>query len=308
VSGPKRVNRKKIEFRQERRALTLSGFVGLAFAISGIAIGVIAGSQIILFDGFYTFLGIFLTWMAMRVSKLVEVGPTERYPYGREALVPLIIGIEGVALLATCAYAVFDAIMSIIRGGTAAPTTWGLVYATASVVVPLYIWWQLRRIAAKSELVRAEALQWLSGAGLGVAICVAFVVARLVVGTTWSPLSHYVDPSLVIVACFIFVGPPAGMVRTTFIELIEGSPDENLVETAEFALTEVATAFGLDDRHMRMTKIGRKFYVEIDFVVPITWTVAQSDDVRRMLFAKLKAIPHDLWLTLEFTADRALVA
>ena len=308
MSGPKRLSRKKIEFRQERKALTLSVLVGLAFAISGIAIGIFADSQIILFDGFYTFLGIFLTWMAMRVSKLVEVGPTERYPYGREALVPLIIGIEGVALLATCAYAIFNAIMTIVSGGSNIPTNWSLVYATASLFIPLFIWWQLRRIASRSELVRAEALQWLSGAGLGAAICVAFVAARLMVGTSWSPVSHYVDPVLGIVACVSFVGPPAGMVRTTFVELIEGTPDESLVETAEFAFNEVAAAFNLTDRHMRMTKIGRKFYVEIDFVVPITWTVAQSDDVRRMLFAQLKAIPHDLWLTLEFTADRALVA
>jgi len=27
-----------------------------------------------------------------------------------------------------------------------------------------------------------------------------------------------------------------------------------------------------------------------------------------MLFAKLATIPHDLWLTLEFSADRALIA
>jgi len=97
------------------------------------------------------------------------------------------------------------------------------------------------------------------------------------------------------------------MVKTTFIELIEGVPDEELVEAAQVALSEVATAFQLDDRHMRMTKIGRKFYVEIYFVVPLTWTVAQSDDVRRMLFSTLTTIPHELWLTLEFTADRALV-
>ena len=299
---------KKIEFRRERQALTLSVLFGLLFAISGIAIGIFAGSQIILFDGFYTFLGIFLTWMAMRVSKLVEVGPTERFPYGREALVPLIIGIEGVALLATCAYAIFNAILQIVNGGAEVPGNWSLVYATASLIIPGIIWWQLRRIAASSELVKAEALQWLSGTGLGAAIFVGFVAARLLAHSRIGAVSHYVDPSLVIVACFIFVGTPAGMVRRTFLELIEGAPDPVLVETAEVALAEVANVFQLTDRHMRMTKIGRKFYVEIDFVVPITWTVAQSDDVRRMLFKTLRTIPHDLWLTLEFTADRDLVA
>jgi predicted Co/Zn/Cd cation transporter (cation efflux family) len=54
-----------------------------------------------------------------------------------------------------------------------------------------------------------------------------------------------------------------------------------------------------------MTKVGRKFYVEIDFVVDPSWNVRQSDEVRRALAEKLSALPHDLWLTVEFTADRS---
>ena len=295
------------EFRRERRALSLSMLMGLALAALGIALGIIGQSQIVLFDGFYTFLGIGLTWMAMRISRLVEVGPTQRYPYGREALVPLIIGIEGVALLATCAYATFNAVVSITAGGTGAPDDWSLIYSVCALVIPTFIWWRLRRVGERSELVRAEATQWLSGAGLGLAILLAFIAARLMVGTSWEPGSRYIDPSLVIAACLFFVFPPAKMVRTTFVELIEGVPDEELQEAGQSALDHVAFQFGLFDRHMRMTKIGRKFYVEIDFVVPPEWTVEQSDQVRRALFRMLRAIPHDLWLTLEFTADRALV-
>lgn len=295
------------EFRQERRALSLSITMGMALAVVGISIGIVGGSQIVLFDGFYTFLGIGLTWMAMRVSHLVEEGPTIRYPFGREALVPLIIGIEGVALLATCAYASFNAVLSIIGGGTAPPDGWSFSYAVISLAIPLFIWWRLRRVARRSELVHAEATQWLAGAGLGLAILVAFIAASLMTGTGWALGAKYVDPSLVIGACFLFVIPPAGMVRSTFVELIEGVPDPQLQETAQLALDHVAFQFGLTDRHMRMTKIGRKFYVEIDFVVEPAWTVAQSDQVRQVLFRMLKSIPHDLWLTLEFTADRALV-
>jgi len=298
---------KSREFKLERRALSLSILMGMTLALVGITIGIIGGSQIVLFDGFYTFLGIGLTWMAMRVSHLVEEGPTVRYPYGREALVPLIIGIEGVALLATCAYATFNAVLSILGGGTDTPNNWSFSYAVTALIIPTFIWWRLRRVAQKSELVRAEATQWLAGAGLGLAILLAFIAARLMAGTSWSLGSKYVDPSLVIAACIMFVVPPAGMVRTTFIELIEGVPDVELQEAAQLALDHVAFQFALTDRHMRMTKIGRKFYVEIDFVVEPGWTVAQSDQVRQVLFRMLKTIPHDLWLTLEFTADRALV-
>jgi predicted Co/Zn/Cd cation transporter (cation efflux family) len=293
------------EFTLERRALGLSMVCGLALAAVGIAIGVLIGSQIILFDGFYTFLGIGLSWMAYRVSHLVAAGPTSRYPFGREALTPLIIGVEAVALLATCAYATFNAVLTIVDGGAKLPASWGVGYACAALVVPTALWWWMRRTARHSELVAAEATQWLAGGALGLAMLLAFLFAHLIVGTSWTHGTRYVDPSLVIAACLVFAAPPLRMIRTTFVELVEGSPDADLQGPTRAAVDEVAAQFALGEQHLRMTKVGRKFYVEIDFVVDEGWTVRQSDQVRRALTERLRALPHDLWLTTEFTADRS---
>jgi len=293
------------EFEIERRALGLSIVIGLILAAVGIAIGVVTGSQIILFDGFYTFLGIGLSWMAIRVSHLVATGPTTRYPFGREALTPLIIGVEGVALLATCAYATFNAILTIVDGGSKIPSGWSVSYACVALVLPTGLWWWLRHAAKRSELAAVEATQWLAGGVLGAGMLIAFVFARLIVGTTWSPAARYVDPVLVIVACLVFVVPPVRMIRTTFIELVEGSPDTDLMGPAKLAVDEVCEKFSLGEQHLRMTKVGRKFYVEIDFVVDPSWNVRQSDEVRRALTTRLSELPHDLWLTVEFTADRS---
>ena len=295
------------EFPLERRALGLSMATGLVLAGVGIAIGVTTGSQIILFDGFYTFLGIGLSWMALRVSILVASGPTSRYPFGREALTPLIIGVEGVALLATCAYATFNAVLTMIHGGNRIPTGWDVGYAVVALVIPTGLWWWMRAGARRSELVRAEATQWLAGGVLGSGMVVAFVFARLISTTSWSPAATYVDPALVIVASLLFVPPPLRMIRATFIELVEGSPDVDIQGPARRVVDEVGTEFGLDERYVRMTKIGRKFYVEIDFIVVPQWNVLQSDLVRRALSDRLSIVPHDLWLTVEFTADRSLV-
>ena len=292
------------EFVVERKAIGFSIVAGLVLAAVGIAIGIVTGSQVILFDGFYTFLGIGLSWMAMRVSHLVAHGPTIRYPFGREALTPLIIGVEGVALLATCAYASFNAVLTIIDGGSRLPSNWSVGYACVALVVPTGLWWWRRRTARDAELASAEAISWLQGGVLGLGMLVAFVFARLIIGTSWSPAARYVDPALVIAACLGFVVPPMRMIRTTFIELVEGSPDTDLQGPARAAVDEVGAQFGLGEQHLRMTKIGRKFYVEIDFVVDPSWTVRQSDQVRRALTERLDLLPHDLWLTVEFTADR----
>src|SRR5665213_2706220 len=150
-------DRASSEFLTERRSLSLSVSFGIVLAAFGIVIGVGTGSQIILFDGFYTFLGIGLSWMAMRVSFLVASGPTSRYPFGREALTPLIIGVEGVALLATCAYAGFNAVLTITHGGSRLPTGWSVAYASFALVLPTGLWWWLRPTARTNSDWRAEA-------------------------------------------------------------------------------------------------------------------------------------------------------
>jgi predicted Co/Zn/Cd cation transporter (cation efflux family) len=292
------------EYLLERSALSLSIASGFLLAALGILIGITAGSQIVLFDGFYTFLGIGLSWMARRVAFLVKSGPTTRYPFGREALTPLIIGLEGVALIATCTYATFNAVLTIIHGGSRLPSGWAVGYALVAIVLPTGVWWRMRRTARQSELVAAEATQWLAGGMLGIGMLIGFFFARLIVGTVWTTSARYVDPSLVIAASLLFLIPPMRMIRSTFFELVEGSPDMELQGPAREVVDEIAERFDIGDQQLRMTKIGRKFYVEIEFLVNPDWNVRQSDQVRRALAQRLEQLPHDLWLTVEFTADR----
>jgi predicted Co/Zn/Cd cation transporter (cation efflux family) len=291
------------ELRTERWSLSLSVSCGIVLAALGIVIGVVTGSQIILFDGFYTFLGIGLSSMALRVSHLVARGPTLRYPFGREALTPLIIAIEGVALLATCIYASFNAVLTIVDGGSKVPAGWALAYAALACVICAGVYVALRRSASKSELVRAENTAWLAGSILGLGMLLAFIFARIILSTSWSPAARYVDPSLVIATCLAFIVPPLHMIRSTFVELVEGSPTGELRDEARTAVDEVCEMFNLREQNLRMTKIGRKFYVELDFVVAADWTVRQSDVVRHELKRRLSEIPQDLWLVVEFTAD-----
>jgi predicted Co/Zn/Cd cation transporter (cation efflux family) len=266
-------------------------------------IGVLTSSQIILFDGFYTFLGIGLSWLAIRISHIVASGPTTRYPFGREALTPLIIGVEAVALLATCAYATFNAVLTIVSGGAKAPTGLGVAYAGLALVGPLLVAWALRRWCPSSELVVAEATQWFAGGLLGLGMLVAFAGGLALQGTTLDAVVKYIDPVLVIGACAMFVVPPARLIRRTFVELIEGVPDEEIAVPVLDDVRSVAGQFDLDDPRTRVTKVGRKIYVEVEAVVSPEWTVARSDEMRRALAARLDQLPLDLWLTLEFTAD-----
>lgn len=294
VSGP----------QAERQALKLSLFGGLAFAIAGISIGALTESQLILFDGFYAFVGVGLSWMALKAAGLVHAGPTATFPFGREGLAPLVIGFEGVALLATCGYASIDAVLTIRGGGGQVAGGWALAYAAASLIVPWVVASRLQKIEG-SELVDAEATQWMAGAALGLGMVVAFASALLLASTAWSNIAVYIDPAMVLVASAVFAIPPLRMIRLTWVELLEGAPSDQVQAPVHSALNEVRRQFNLDEPRVRMAKVGPKLYIELDFVVEAGTSVGQTDQVRHELVRQFKDLPFDLWVTAEFSSDAA---
>jgi predicted Co/Zn/Cd cation transporter (cation efflux family) len=58
---------------------------------------------------------------------------------------------------------------------------------------------------------------------------------------------------------------------------------------------------------VRATKLGRRLYVEVDFVVAEHhWDVDDEDRVRRAVTDALEALPFDVWANVELTTDREL--
>ncbi|MCJ0905575.1 cation transporter [Rhodococcus sp. ARC_M6] len=87
--------------------------------------GWISQSQAILLDGVYALIAMILTWLSLRVSRIAESGPTARFPFGTQALTPVVIAVQGVALLATLVYAAAEAIRVIWPGEpTLRPARW----------------------------------------------------------------------------------------------------------------------------------------------------------------------------------------
>jgi cation diffusion facilitator family transporter len=287
----------------EQRALRASMLMGVALAVLGITWGVLGGSQMILFDGAYALVGISLSALALGASKVVESGPTTRYPYGREALTPMVIAVQGIALFATCAYATCDAVLTILDGGGDVTAGSAIAYAGLSLIgaAGAYAW--MRRNAHGSDLVVAEATQWLAGASLSVGMLVGFGAVLVLEGTSWSHAARYVDPAMVIVACAVLAPAPFRMVRSTVVELLEGAPPRDIQAPVLQVIDELRADFGLDEHHLRMTKAGRKLYVEVDFIVSPEYEVRQADAVRRSLVERLDDIPQATWLNVEFTSD-----
>lgn len=278
--------------------------VTLALSVLGVIWGWFSGSRMILLDGIYGFIGFLVSWMLLHASALADEDETTHYPYGKQAATPLVIGVQGFVLLATLVYAAVGAVQTIRQGGTDINAGWGILYGAIATVASLAFWVWLRARIGHSDLIHAEATAWRVAAFRGVGMIIGFTIMQVLANSSRSDWAPYVDPAMVIVTCLVFLPPPIRMVRGTVRELLEAAPPASVQQPVMAIIAEVSQRYDLEPPTVRMTKVGPKLYVEVDGVVDGDVTVAQEHEVRTALDQRLRSLPYEVWLNLEF-APRA---
>jgi predicted Co/Zn/Cd cation transporter (cation efflux family) len=290
----------------ESLALRRSILVTALLGSMGIVWGITTGSQMILLDGVYAVIGIIISWLLLRASAMAAAGPTTRFPYGRQAVTPLVIGVQGFVLLATLLYALVEAVFTIRDGGSDVTPGPAMTYAVITTIGSLAFWWWLRAKNRGSDLLVAETTGWRVAAFRGVGMTVGFAVLWVLTDSSWDRAAPYVDPAMVIITCAVFLGSPVRMVRTTVVELLEGAPPDDVQEPVLRIIRDVFREFDIDEPIVRMTKVGQKLYVEIDAEVRPDATVADEHRVRTTVRDRLTTLPFDVWLNFELVPPGAV--
>jgi predicted Co/Zn/Cd cation transporter (cation efflux family) len=293
--------------RRERTALLGSAVAAGVIGTGAAVWGVVAGSSVILFDGIYTVAGIALVGVSALASRAAERAPGGRYPFGRHAATPLAVAMQGAALLATLLYGVADAVGTLIAGGTDGDPLGLLLYGLASAVLSAGVAAWLRRRAPDSELALAEVVSWRAGVWLSAGVAVGGVVGIVLERTGRGTAAGYVDPVLLLLAVVLIAQLPVRLVRDGMHELLEGAPPPEVAAAVDAAVAAARAEFDLPEALVRATKLGRRLYVEVDFVVePGRWDVTGEDQVRHAVVDRLATLPFDLWATVELTTDPGL--
>ncbi len=134
------------------------------------------------------------------------------------------------------------------------------------------------------------------------------VVAVSLAGAGLDGVVRFVDPVLVLVACAMLVLVPIRLIRSGMNELLEGAPSLELSSAIHVAVASVQDTYGLPQPTIRSGKVGRKLYVEVDFIVRGSdWDVSGEDRVRRAIIAALEPLGFDVWAYVALTADPDLI-
>ncbi|QAY60978.1 cation transporter [Microbacterium protaetiae] len=293
--------------RGENRALAVSMAGSAVLGTGGVVWGVIIGSQIVLFDGVVTLAGIMLVLVSMIAARVAASRPTTDYPYGRHAATPLAVTLQGAALVGALVYGASEAVTVIVAGGSApagvAVAAYGVVAALASVVVIML----LATHARSSPLAHAELVSWRSGAYLSGVVVLGGVASAVLTANDLDTVAGFLDPSLVLLATILMLPMALGLVREGGRELLEAAPPRELAEQVDAAVERVRRRHDLPVPVVRSTKLGRRLYVDVGFVVPDSdWDVAHEDEVRHELTDELGGLDYDVIAGVIITRDPRL--
>ena len=294
--------------QRERRALRLSIIVSCVFAVVAVVWGLATGSQVMLLDAIFTPVSLLSTWAAMLVSRIAAEAPTRRFPFGRDALIPLFVLAQALVMFAGLLYAMVEAVRVIIEGGSDVSGLSLTLYGVFGTIVCTGAWWMLRRMAHGQSLIIAEAAGWLSSIGSSVVIVIGGIAVMVLEAAGWRSVTPYADSVLVLISGLALAVVPLSLARRGVRELQTPRPDADVVARVSAVVDAVRRREGLPEPRQRLGRMGNALMVELAFVLPEgVGDIDGEDRVRRGVTEGLGDLPMQLWLLVEFTRDARLV-
>jgi cation diffusion facilitator family transporter len=291
-------------------SLLISVWASAAFAVLALVWGLATGSQLIIFDGLYSFASVGLSLLAVLAMRTARKGPDERYPWGREVWEPLTVVVKAAALGGLCVYALVGGVGDVLGGGRDVDVGWAVAYGVIATAGGLAVSLVLRRRGTGgSDLVRAEAAEWWADTLLSLGVLAGFAVAFALAAAGRPDLARYVDPVMVVIVSAAFLPVPARLVAGGFREVLTMAPPPDLLAGIQEIVSAVEAENGFAESFLRASKVGGRLDVEIDFLVADpTATVLDFDAVRAVLQERFAAAGQPVSLSVGFTADRKWAA
>lgn len=304
------------DLSDERGVLRTSIFVTLLISSLGIGFGLISRSFSITFDGVYSLVDASMSLLSLIVVNLITSYAVssglsrklrERFSMGFWHLEPMVLGLNGTLLIGVAAYALVNAISSLLEGGRDLEFGWAIVYAAITVTACAAIAIVEARANCRigSEFVRLDVKGWIMSAGITAALLIAFCIGYAVQGTEWQWISPYIDPAVLALVCVLIIPLPVSTVRQALADIFLVTPTD-----LKAHVDTVARAFvqkhGLVSYRAYVARVGRAKTIELYFIVPAgapARTIGQWDALREEIGEAVGGEGPDRWITIVFTGD-----
>jgi predicted Co/Zn/Cd cation transporter (cation efflux family) len=310
----KNVSRKESaesDVKIEKHILRFSVYAALFFAVLGLGWGFAIRSQMLTFDGIYSFVSVLMASLSVYVAEAMKTGHDEKFPFGRSQMEPMVIILKALVILVVCVSTLTKASASMLSGGRETNALSAMVYSLVGIAGCLGSWLnivRLRKKARLSALVKAESMQWLFDALLSVMIFLGFLASYMMQNAGHGGYARYIDPLMVIVASIFFSVVPLRLLVGGIKEMLQMSPGGDIYRVSRRVLEEISNRKGFDGFVLRIVKSGRELLYSIGFVSDDPekkYCIKELDGIREEVEKSLKPLTENpVALDISFMHDK----
>lgn len=271
---------------QRRRALRISLYANAGFMVAEIVGGIVFGSLALLADAAHMLSDVAGLAIALLAQRLIERPASVRHTFGLQRAEVLGAQANGVLLLATAGWILFEAVRRIGD----APDVAGpglLIVATLGLTVNIGSAVLLARASGKSLNMRGAYSHMLSDAAGSVGAIVAGLAVTLFD-------ANWVDPAASVFIAALVVWTAWGLLRDTTHVLLEGAPNDIDPEQVERWLADspgVASVHHIHLWHLTSEATALSAHLVLDGEPSLHQAQACGDDIKHSLADRF-AIRH----------------
>ncbi len=207
--------------KKERQLLLASTFSALLFAMIGIVLGTLIHSLVIVFDGVYSLVSLFLTLVSLGAVFYIRKEEVAKNIKRVKVIESAVILVKGIAITLMCVLSFIAAVQAIMQGGREVNTGVALAFGVFSMIGCYGSYWLMKTQGEEvnSALIDAEAKQWLMDTVISAAVFVGFMIAKILLLTSHAHYAQLADPIMVVLASIYFIIVPVKMVINSVKEL-----------------------------------------------------------------------------------------
>ncbi|MGR5556612.1 cation diffusion facilitator family transporter [Vibrio fortis] len=292
--------------QNENRVLMFSALLASGFALGGLALGLIVGSLVIVFDGVYSLISLLLTLLSLAASKYINRPSDSHFPFGRAIIEPIVIAFKAAVILIVVGYSLYSAVGALMTGGREVDASIATIFGALNVLGCGYAWWYIanKSKSFSSGLIEAESKQWQMDTLLSVAVTAGFVAAWLITLSPYAEFAVYADPMMMVLMSFYFIKVPFDMLKQAMRELLMMSANKEICEKVDENVIAVDKEAEQDLELKGVTKVGQELRINVDIHTNNQETIAVNDieKTRRLLKRRLSKMPYELKLNLSIAS------
>ncbi|EJE20512.1 putative ATP synthase F0, A subunit [Staphylococcus epidermidis NIHLM001] len=288
------------------KILAISTMGSLLFSVSGIFLGIISNSDMVLLDGLYAVISLVISSLSLFTSYVIKKPNRDSFPFGRYIFQPLTIVFNSSILLLLCILSLMSSTNAILNGGRIINANIGLGYGIFSFLGCGLIYLILFKNKNKSDLIYAEMLQWLLDTCVSFALIIGFAIIFVMKFTSFSWLIPYIDPGLVLIAGVVLIFMPIRLLFNNFREIVSMSASDEIQYNLHEIIKEMNAKYYIKKEDLRITKIGQMIYIDLQNIVDDNskiQTIKQADKYRDEIIEIINEDFNnfDKWLNISFT-------